>query len=158
MMPLILAAIVAASPVAVLPLVPTVEVEYSVKPTASQAATLTHRVRAGLASPTLGLSFIRVSELPATPCADALCAQKIGAAIGARTVVFGTVDRYTGILWNARLTAIDVKTGHQIASITYGADGKDFMIGDYDTLLTGFQQLGVCLGRSMTGRPHCTSY
>jgi hypothetical protein len=155
MIALLLAAMTAISPVAVLTLVPEAGDEYAVKPTPSQAGQLTQRMRGGLASPSFGLTLLPQSRIPAPGCADADCARRIGAGLGARTVVFGTVDHFSGIEWNARVSAIDVRTGRVVDTISYGIQGKTALLGDYYSLLNGFEQVGICLAKSISGRPPC---
>jgi hypothetical protein len=155
MLALLLAALTAVSPVALLTLVPHAGDEYAVKPTPTQATELTQRLRSGLASPALELTLLPQTRIPATACADADCARKIGSSLGARTVVFGTVDHFSGIEWNASVSALDVRTGRVLDTISYGIQGKTALLGDYYSLLNGFEQVGVCIGKSISGRPPC---
>lgn len=155
MLALVLAAITAVSPVAVLTLVPQAGDEYAVKPTPAQAGELTQRLRGGLASPAFELTLVPQSRVPAGACADVDCARRIGSSLGARTVVFGTVDRFSGIQWNANVSALDVRTGRVVDTISYGIQGKTALLGDYYSLLKGFEQVGVCIGKSISGRPPC---
>jgi hypothetical protein len=155
MIALLLAAMTAFSPVAVLTLVPEAGDEYAVKPTPTQAGELTQRLRSGLASPSFGLTLLPQARIPAPACADADCARRIGSALGARTVVFGTVDRFSGIEWNARVSALDVRTGRVVDNVSYGIQGKAALLGDYYSLLNGFEQVGICIGKSISGRPPC---
>lgn len=155
MIELVLAAVTAVSPVALLTLVPEAGDEYAVKPTPSQAGMLTERLRIGLASPSFALTLVRQSRIPAASCADADCARRIGSSLGARTVVFGTVDRFSGIQWNAHVSALDVRSGRIVDSVSYGTLGKAFLLGDFYSLLDGFEHVGVCIGRSISGRSPC---
>ncbi len=156
MLGFVLAALTATSPVALLGLMPVAADQYAPKPTVQQADELTQKMRDGLATPALGLTLVPGARIPQTQCADPECARKIGSSLGARTVVFGTVQHFSGILWTARVSAVDVRTGRVIDTVTYGAQGdSSFMIGDFYSLLRGFQRVGVCIGRSIAGQTHC---
>jgi hypothetical protein len=155
MIGLVLAAVTAVSPVALLTLVPEAGDEYAVKPTPSQVGALTQRLRSGLASPAFDLKLVPQSRIPAAACADANCARRIGSSLGARTVVFGTVDRFSGIQWNAQVSALDVRSGRVLDTVSYGTLGKTFLLGDFYSLLNGFERVGACIGRSISGRAPC---
>lgn len=143
------------SPVAMLQLVPEVPDQYGIAPTRGEASGLTTQIRSGLAASSPGLALVPQSRTPATTCSDADCARKIGASLGARAVVFGTVDRWGGVKWNVLMTAVDVHTGRILDTISYGALGNPVIDGDYYTLLNSVREAGVCLGRSLTGQKPC---
>ena len=106
------------SPVVVLPFVPMTVDEYSVVPRAEQLASLTTRVRMGVASPPLHLVVLPQPRVTGAACAEAGCARQIGRALGARTVVFGKVVRFTGIRWNTEVSAVQVSTGRIVDTLT----------------------------------------
>src|SRR6202042_3262397 len=70
-------------------------------------------------------------------CDDAACARRAGAAIGARSVVFGTVTRYMALIWSAQAQMVDVRTGHVDGPYDVGYKG------DYDALDHGIDVLAV---------------
>jgi hypothetical protein len=145
------------SPVALLQLVPLAPDEYAVLPTQEQARGLTMQIRSGLTSSPLHLELIPQSRIPANSCSDADCARHIAATLGARTVIFGIVDRFGGVKWNVQLTAVDVQTGRTVDTVTFGAFGTPVIDGDYDTILNSIREAGVCMGRSIAGKSPCTS-
>jgi hypothetical protein len=146
-----------ASPVALLQLVPQAADEYAVVPTADQARGLTMQIRSGLAGSPLDLDVIPQSRIPANTCSDADCARRIGATVGAHTVIFGVVDRWGGVKWNIQLTALDVRTGRIVSTMAFGAFGNPVIDGDYYTILNSIRQAGVCMGRSIEGKSPCKS-
>jgi hypothetical protein len=143
------------SPVALLQLVPTAPDEYAVLPTADQARGLTMQIRSGLAASPMHLRLIPQSRIPANTCSDADCARRIAAAVGARTAIFGTVDRFGGVKWNVQLTAVDVKSGRTVDTVTFGAFGTPVIDGDYYTILNSIREAGVCMGRAIAGESPC---
>jgi hypothetical protein len=138
-----------ASPVAVLALVPMTVDQYSVAPTAAELAALTGQIRSGVASPAFDLMVLPQSRIPDLACAEIACARRVGRQLGARTVVFGTVVRFIGIRWNAQVSAIEVSTGRVVDKLTYG------VLGDHDALRNSVREVGVCLGRSISGEKRC---
>jgi Protein of unknown function (DUF2380) len=144
-----------ASPVAVLPLMAATGDEYSVAPRPNELKELTAKLRNGLAFAPLHLSLLPPSRTAAVACEDADCARRIGRALGARTVVFGTVQQFSGIQWNMQVSAVEISSGHIVDTLTYGTLGKDFLLGDYYTLLSGVRKVGICLGRAIAREYHC---
>jgi hypothetical protein len=48
-----------------------------------------------------------------------------------------------------------VRTGRVVDTISYGIQGKTALLGDYYSLLNGFERVGICIGKSISGRPPC---
>ncbi|HTJ27175.1 MAG TPA: DUF2380 domain-containing protein [Candidatus Limnocylindria bacterium] len=137
------------SPVAVLPFLSVTEDEYSVAPTRDEVASVTLQVRRGLASAPPHFTVLPQSRVTSDRCGDAECARRIGRALGAHVVVFGSVVRFAGIRWNTEVSAVDVRSGRLVDRLTYG------VFGDYDSLLNAVREVGACLAQSIAGAAHC---
>ena len=146
-------ALAATSSVAVLPLWQASSDEASddaVRPSGGELTELTTQLQAGLAStPLTIIPRARVTRAASGPCIDARCARRIGEAVGAQVVVFGSVRHITGLVWSTDASAVDVRTGKVLGTLRYSA------LGDYLVMEKGARELGGCLGRSVAAKPAC---
>ncbi len=64
-------------------------------------------------------------------CEDAVCARKVGRALHADTVIFGSVTRALAMIWGSQVSLVDVATGRVQGPYELGYKG------DFITLETG---------------------
>gem|GEM_PF-5213918 len=74
-------------------------------------------------------------ESPYRACNDAACARKIGRAVRADTVVYGSVTRALSMIWGSEVSIVDVATGRVEGPYDLGYKG------DFLTLETGVGEL-----------------
>lgn len=110
---------------------------YSIVPTAAERSGLTDRLAGGMRAG--GVRIVRGT----TACDDAPCARRAGAALGARTVVFGTATRYMAMIWGASTDIVDVRTGRVDGPYNVGYKG------DYEALRYGIDDLAAALDRRL---------
>lgn len=147
--------------VALLPLAPASTGQpYSPLPTPEDLRDLTGQLRTGFVQ-----GGVRVVALPRVSkavtsqgfaqdtlersCAEVRCAQAVGRAVGANTVVYGRVTRLMALIWSTEVTVIDVRTGKPLAELQGGYKGGPTEMG------VGETEIGSCLARALTGKPHC---
>ncbi len=148
----------AAADVAVLPLSPHVTgMPYA--PTASPAeldeltATLDHDLRArhvAIADPAAVARAVRRAGFdqhdPDRSCAEAECARKIGALLGARRVVYGSATRAMAMIWSTDAHVVDVASGRSEPVLQAGYKG------DFTSMRFGLDELAGGLARRLSGR------
>lgn len=110
---------------------------YSIVPSTAERAGLADRLAGDMRA--RGLRVVR----GATACEDDACARRAGAALGARTVVFGTATRYMALIWGASTDIVDVRTGRVDGPYAVGYKG------DYEALRHGIDDLAVALDRRL---------
>ena len=158
MIPLLALAAFAGS-VAVLPLAPAApDMAYQVLPSRGELAAMTAQLRAGVGSARV-TDAARVSAAVRAAgfdqgdytraCIVADCARRIGRALHARRVVFGTVTRLMAVVWSTDVALLDVSSGRTIAELQLGYKG------DVLAMESGEQHAGACLMRRVDGRPPC---
>ncbi len=74
-------------------------------------------------------------ETPYHACTDAVCARRIGRAVGADTVLFGSVTRALAMIWGSEVSIVDVATGRVQGPYDLGYKG------DFITLEAGVGEL-----------------
>jgi thiol-disulfide isomerase/thioredoxin len=113
----------------------------AVAPTAAERGGLADHLAAGLRAD--GLRVVR----GVSACSDAACAQRAGAALGARVVVYGTVTRAMALIWSAQAQLLDVRSGRVGGTFDIGYKG------DYDALDHGIGPLADALDRRIAAAP-----
>jgi hypothetical protein len=157
-MPLLALAALAGS-VAVLPLAPAApDMAYQVLPSRGELAAMTAQLRAGVGSARV-IDGTRVSAAVhaagfdqgdyTRACAVADCARRIGRALHARRVVFGTVTRLMAVVWSTDVALLDVRSGRTIAELQLGYKS------DVLAMENGEEHAGSCIMRRADGRPPC---
>ncbi len=102
-------------------------------------------------------------ESPYRACDDAACARKIGRAVHADTVVYGSVTRALSMIWGSEVSIVDVATGRINGPYDLGYKG------DFLTLETGVDELAQAVsnrliadaserGRARVGTPVVASH
>jgi hypothetical protein len=133
---------------------------YALLPSRTELRKITDQLHAGLRGN--GLSIVdesRVAETvsragfdqsrPDRSCSIPECAQKIGRAVGARYVVFGTVTRVEAVIWSSAVSVVDVRTGKPL---------REFDVvnkGDAESTEQGERHVGDCAGRVITHEKPC---
>jgi cytochrome c biogenesis protein CcmG/thiol:disulfide interchange protein DsbE len=126
--------VIAAAAIAVLPFAAGDNgMPYAILPTPAQRAGLADRLAVDLRRG--GVRVVRGG----VSCDDALCARRAGAALGARTVVYGTATRYMALIWGASTDVVDVRSGRVQGPYSVGYKG------DYDSLRNGIDDLAAAL-------------
>jgi hypothetical protein len=133
---------------------------YGLLPSSSELNAMTKQLRAGLRAGGVGL--VRQERLPAavsaagfdqtTPirsCVEAECAQKIGRAVHADTVVVGAVTRGMSVIWGTSFSIVDVRSGKVTAQMNVGYKG------DVLAMELGERDAGACIARVLERRKPC---
>jgi len=140
--------------VVVLPLAPAdTYIPYSVVPTSAELGELTRQLKDGIG----GLQIISLSRSSVVSqalarrgyqqdslihsCIESECARNIGAAAGARVVVFGEVTRLMAVIWSTEIHVVDISSGRELGQISAGYKG------DYNSMVRGEQTLGTAAAR-----------
>ena len=76
-------------------------------------------------------------------CDDADCARRVGRALHADTVLFGSVTRYMAMIWGTEVSMVDVATGAVQGPYSLGYKG------DYTTLSTGVDALAQSVSHTL---------
>jgi len=156
-------ALAAGPTVAVLPLAAADSgMAYGILPTSSELKIMTTQLRAGLKAG--GAVLVRQERLPSavssagfdqtTPirsCVVADCAQKIGRAVHADTVVVGAVTRGMSVIWGTSFSIVDVRTGKVTAEMNVGYKG------DVQAMELGERDAGGCIARVIEHQKPCRS-
>ena len=82
-------------------------------------------------------------ESPYRACDDAVCARKIGRAVHADTVVYGSVTRALSMIWGSEVSIVDVATGRVNGPYDLGYKG------DFLTLETGVDDLAQAVSNRL---------
>lgn len=82
-------------------------------------------------------------ESPYRACETATCAREIGRAVGADSVVFGSVTRALSMIWGSEVSIVDVATGRVRGPYDLGYKG------DFLTLETGVGALSHAVADRM---------
>ena len=82
-------------------------------------------------------------ESPYRACDDAACARKIGLAVHADTVVYGSVTRALSMIWGSEISIVDVATGRVNGPYDLGYKG------DFLTLETGVGDLAQAVSNRL---------
>jgi hypothetical protein len=110
---------------------------YQIVPSAPERVGLADRLAADLRH-----NGRRIVRGP-SDCADAGCARRAGAALGASKVVFGSATRYMALIWGAEAQIVDVASGRVEGPYKLGYKG------DYDALREGMDNLATALDRRL---------
>lgn len=141
--------------VAVIPLVPHLTgLPDSPTPSPAQLAQLTGDLRGGLHA--RGVTVVPRGDVDAAlrragfdqrllgrACTDARCARRIGAMVGARTVVTGNTTRAMALIWATDAQLVDVASGRASAPVQAGYKG------DFETMRVGMDELAGALARAL---------
>ncbi len=140
--------------VVVLPLAPAdTYIPYAVLPTSAELSELTRQLSNGVGnSQTISLSRSSIVAQALArhryqqnslmhSCTESDCARQIGAAAGARVVVFGAVTRLMAVIWSTEIHVVDVASGHELGQLSAGYKG------DYNSMVRGEQTLGAAAAR-----------
>ena len=147
--------------VVVLPLAPAdTYIPYSVVPTSAELGELTRQLKDGIG----GLQIISLSRSSVVSqalarrgyqqdslihsCIESECARNIGAAAGARVVVFGEVTRLMAVIWSTEIHVVDISSGRELGQISAGYKG------DYNSMVRGEQTLGAAAARLIARKEH----
>ncbi len=145
--------------VAVLPLAPHVTgMPYAPLPSAREldglTATLAHGLRARHVALVAGPAVVRAVRRagfdqhdPLRACLDALCARRIGALLGARSVVLATTTREMAMIWATDALVVDVASGRSQPLLQAGYKG------DYTTMQAGLDELAGALATRLARVP-----
>ena len=76
-------------------------------------------------------------------CDDAACARRIGRALHADTVLFGSVTRYMAMIWGTEVSMVDVATGKVQGPYALGYKG------DYASLSAGVDELAQSVSSTL---------
>ena len=82
-------------------------------------------------------------ESPYRACDDADCARKIGRAVHADTVIYGSVTRALSMIWGSEVSIVDVATGRVNGPYDLGYKG------DFLTLETGVDDLAQAVSNRL---------
>lgn len=141
--------------VAVLPLVPHLTgLPDAPTPSPEQLAQLTGDLRGGLHARGVTVVPARAvaaalrragfdQRLLARACTTARCAQRIGAMVGARTVVTGNTTRAMALIWATDAQLVDVASGRASGPVQAGYKG------DFETMRVGMDELAGALARAL---------
>lgn len=137
-------------------------VPYGLLPTPAELKIMTTEVGAGLRS--RGVSVIRIDRVapavsaagfdqtaPIRACVVADCARRIGRAVGADTVVMGSVTRAMAVIWGTDFSIVDVRTGKVTSEMNVGYKG------DVQAMERGDWDAGGCLARLIQKKKACAS-
>jgi len=147
--------------VVVLPLAPAdTYIPYSVLPTSAELGELTRQLVAGIGGfRIISLSSLRVvnqilarrgyqQDSLTHSCIEVECARNIGAATGARVVVFGEVTRLMAVIWSTEIHVVDISSGRELGQISAGYKG------DYNSMVRGEQTLAAAAARLIAREEH----
>jgi hypothetical protein len=136
-------------------------IPYSPLPRATEMSAMRSRLRTSLAA-SLGFSLIASDatarelrkaafdqDTVVRSCVAAECARKIGVALRADYVVFGTVTRVMAVIWQTDIGVVDVRRGTTIGEVNAGYKG------DVLAMIEGEGIAGGCVARIIIGRPRC---
>lgn len=133
---------------------------YGLLPSSSELNIMTKQLRAGLRAG--GIALVHQERLPAavaaagfdqtTPirsCVVADCAQRIGRAVHADTVVVGAVTRGMAVIWGTSFSIVDVRSGKVTAQMNVGYKG------DVQAMELGERDAGACIARVIEHQKPC---
>lgn len=145
--------------VAVLPVAPHVTgMPYAPLPSSGEldglTATLAHDLRARHVALVDGAAVARAVRRagfdqhdPQHACLEAVCARRIGALLGARSVVVSSTTREMAMIWATDALVVDVASGRSQPLLQAGYKG------DYTTMQVGLDELAGALARHLGRTP-----